>query len=56
MGKAKEFSKDLQEKVIELFKIGKDKKNISKELGMPMRSVQTLMRKWKIRDSVETKS
>ena len=54
MGKAKELSKDLQEKVIELYKTGKGYKNISKELRMPRSCVQTLIKKWKFRSSVET--
>lgn len=56
MGKAKELSKDLREKVIELYKTGKGYKKISKQLRMPISSVQTLIKKWKMRDSVETKS
>ena len=55
MGKARELSKDLREKVIELYKTGKGYKKISKELTMPTNSVQTLIKKWKTRDSVETK-
>lgn len=57
MGKAKELSKVLREKVIELYKTGKGYKKISKELRMPISSVQTLIKRWKreIRDSVETK-
>ena len=55
MGKAKELSKDLREKVIELYKTGKGYKKISKELRIPISSVQTLIKKWKMRDSVETK-
>ena len=55
MGKAKIFSKDLREKVVELDKTRKGYKKISKELRMPISSVQTLIRKWKMRDSVEIK-
>ena len=55
MGKAKELSKDLREKIVELYKTGKGYKKISKELRMPISSVQTLIKKWKMRDSVETK-
>lgn len=55
MGKAKELSKDLREKVVELYKTGKGYKKISKELRMPISSVQTLIKKWKMRGSVETK-
>lgn len=56
MGKAKELSKDLREKVIELYKTGKGYRKISKQLRMPISSVQTLIKKWKMRESVETKS
>ena len=55
MGKAKELLKDLQEKLIQLYETGKGYKKISKELRMPISRVQTLMKKWKMRDSVETK-
>lgn len=55
MGKAKELSKDLREKVVELYKTGKGYKKISKELRMPISSVKTLIKKWKMRGSVETK-
>ena len=54
MGKAKELSKDPQEKVIELYKSGKGYEKISKDLKMPISSVQALMKKWKIRGSVDT--
>lgn len=56
MGKAKELSKDLREKVIELYKTGKGYITISKQLRMPISNVQTLIKKWNMRDSVETKS
>ena len=55
MGKAKELSKDLREKVIQLYKTGKEFKKISKELRMPRSTVKTLIKKWRERDSVETK-
>lgn len=55
MGKAKDLSKDLREKVVELYKTGKGYKKISKELRMLISSVQTLIKKWKMRGSVETK-
>ena len=55
MGKAKELSKDLWEKVVELYKTGKGYKKIPKELRMSINSVQTLIKKWKMRGSVETK-
>ena len=54
MGKEKLLSKDLCEKVL-LYKTGKGYKKISKELRMPINSVQTLIKKWKMRGSVETK-
>ena len=38
MGKAKELSKDLREKAVELYKTGKGYKKISKESRMPSRS------------------
>lgn len=49
------MSKDLREKVIELYKTGKGYKKISKDLKMSISSVQTLIKEWKLRDSVETK-
>ena len=55
MGKAKELSTDLREKVVELYKTGKGYKKISKELLMPVSTVQTVINKWKIRGSVKTK-
>lgn len=55
MGKAKELSKDLREKVIQLYKSGKGYKKISKDLSMPISTVQSLIKKWKIRGSVDTK-
>ena len=56
MGKSKELSTDLREKVVELYKTGKGYKKISKELLMPVSSVQTVIIKWKIRGCVKTKS
>ena len=50
MGKAKELSKDLREKVVELYKTGKGYKKISKELRMLISSVQTLIKKLWIAD------
>ena len=44
-----------REKVIELYKTGEGYKKISKELRMPISHVQTLIKKWKMRDSFETK-
>ena len=55
MEKAKELSKDLQEKVVELYETGKAYKKLSKEFNMPIRSVQTLIKKSKMRGSVEIK-
>ncbi|CAJ0948381.1 unnamed protein product [Ranitomeya imitator] len=55
MWKAKELSTDLWEKVDELYKTGKGYKKISKELIMPVNSVQTVSNKWKIRGSVKPK-
>ncbi|KAK1798992.1 hypothetical protein P4O66_007263 [Electrophorus voltai] len=54
MGKAKESSKDVREKIVELYKTGKGYKKIPKELRMP--NQQCLNPKWKMRDSVETKT
>lgn len=55
MGNAKELAKDLQEKVFRFYKTGKGHKKISKQLRLLICSVQTLIPKWKMRDSVETK-
>ena len=52
MRKAKELSKDLREKVVELYKSGKGYKKV---LKVPVSSVQTLITKWKSRGSVDTK-
>ncbi|KAG9336831.1 hypothetical protein JZ751_003179 [Albula glossodonta] len=55
MGKAKELSTDLREKVVELYTTGKGYKKISKVLLMSVSSVQTVINKWKIGGSVKTK-
>lgn len=53
MGKAKELSKDPWEKIVELYKTGKGYKKIF--MRIPISGVQTLIREWNMRDSVETK-
>ena len=55
MRKAKELSKDLREKGLQLYKAVKGYKKISKDLKMPISSVQALIKKWKIKGSVDTK-
>lgn len=58
MVKAKEFTKDVQAKntVIQLYKTSKGYKKMLKDLKMPINTVQTLIKKWKIWGSVNTKS
>ena len=55
MGSRKELSKDLRNKVMELYKDGKGYKKISKALQMPVSTVQSLIKKWKIQGSLDTK-
>ncbi len=55
MGKAKELSKDLREKEVELYRTGKRYKKIPKDLRMPISRVQTLIKTWKKRGSADTK-
>uniref|UniRef100_A0AAY5KXH6 Transposase Tc1-like domain-containing protein n=1 Tax=Esox lucius TaxID=8010 RepID=A0AAY5KXH6_ESOLU len=55
MGSRKELSKDLHSKVTELYKDGKGYKKISKAFQIPVSTVQSLMKKCKIRESLDTK-
>uniref|UniRef100_A0AAY5L8W8 Transposase Tc1-like domain-containing protein n=1 Tax=Esox lucius TaxID=8010 RepID=A0AAY5L8W8_ESOLU len=55
MGRRKELSKDLCNKVMELHKDGKGSKKKSKALQMPVSTVQSLIKKWNIWGSLDTK-
>ena len=51
MGKTKELSKDIRDKIVDLHKAGMGYKKISKQLGEKLTTVGAIIRKWK-----ETKS
>ncbi|CAI9555148.1 unnamed protein product [Staurois parvus] len=55
MGIRKELSKVLHNKVMELYKDGKGHKKMSKALNMPISTVKSLIKKWKVRGSLDTK-
>ena len=47
MGKTKELSKDIREKIVDLHKAGMGYKKISKQLGEKLTTVGAIIRKWK---------
>ena len=47
MGKTKELSKGIRDKIVELHKAGMDYKKISKQLGEKLTTVGAIIRKWK---------
>ena len=47
MGKTKEPSKDIQDKIVDLHKAGMGYKKISKQLGEKLTTVGAIIRKWK---------
>uniref|UniRef100_A0AAY5KH70 Sleeping Beauty transposase HTH domain-containing protein n=1 Tax=Esox lucius TaxID=8010 RepID=A0AAY5KH70_ESOLU len=55
MGSRKELSKDLRNKVMKLYKDGKGYQKISKALQMPVSTIQSFIKKWKIQGSLDTK-
>ena len=47
MGKAKELSKDIRDKIVDLHKAGMGYKKISKQLVEKLRTIGAIIRKWK---------
>ena len=47
MGKTKELSKDIRDKIVDLHKAGMGSKKISKQLGEKLTTVGAIIRKWK---------
>ena len=47
MGKTKELSKDIRDKIVDLHKAGMGYKKISKQLGAKLTTVGAIIRKWK---------
>ncbi|XP_075201188.1 uncharacterized protein LOC142303576 [Anomaloglossus baeobatrachus] len=47
MGKTKEHSKAIRDQIVEGHKAGKGYKTLSKELGLPVSTVGSIIRKWK---------
>ena len=47
MGKTKEPSKDIRDKIVDLHKAGMGYKKISKQLGEKLTTVGAIIRKWK---------
>ena len=47
MGKTKELSKDIRDKIVDLHKAGMGYKKISKQLGEKLITVGAIVRKWK---------
>ena len=47
MGKTKELSKDISEKIVDLHKAGMGYKKINKQLGENLKTVGAIIRKWK---------
>ena len=47
MGKTKELSKDIRDKIVDLHKVGMGYKKISKQLGEKLTAVGAIIRKWK---------
>ena len=47
MGKTKELSKDIRDKIVDLHKAGIGYKKITKQLGEKLRTVGAIIRKWK---------
>ncbi|CAI9569276.1 unnamed protein product [Staurois parvus] len=55
MGIRKELSKVLRNKVMDRYKDGKGHKEISKALNMPISTVKSSIKKWKVLGSLDTK-
>ena len=51
---AKEFSKDLCDKVVERHRAGDGYKKISKALNIPWSTVKTMIKKWKAYGTTKT--
>ena len=47
MGKTKELSKEIKDKIVDLHKAGMGYKKISKQLGEKLTTVGAIIRKWK---------
>ena len=47
MGKTKELSKDIRDKIVDLHKAGMGYMEISKQLGEKLTTVGAIIRKWK---------
>ena len=47
MGKTKELSKDIRDKIVDVHKAGMGYKKISKQLGEKLTTVGAIIRKWK---------
>ena len=47
MGKTKKLSKDIRDKIVDLYKAGMGYKKISKQLGEKLTTVGAIIRKWK---------
>ena len=47
MAKTKELSKDVRDKIVDLHKAGMGYKTIDKQLGVKVRTVGAIIRKWK---------
>ena len=47
MGKTKELSKDIRDKIVDLYKAGLGYKKISKQLGEKLTTVGAIIKKWK---------
>lgn len=48
---SKDLPKQVRDKVVERYTSGEGYKNISKALKMPLRTVKTIIKKWKVYDS-----
>ena len=55
MGKSKQLSEDLRISIVRNHESGKGYKTIAKELKVPLGTVKTLIRKWKMSNSVKPK-
>ncbi|GAA6222128.1 histone H2A.Z-specific chaperone CHZ1-like, partial [Lates japonicus] len=55
MGSSIELSEDLKLKLIDAYKSGKGYKKISKRFGFSISTIRNVIKKWKIRGTVEVK-
>ncbi|KAF2360224.1 Homeobox domain-like [Trinorchestia longiramus] len=55
MGKNKDVSQDLHERIVELHNEGLEYRKISAQLCVPIASVETTIRKWKCRNTTLSK-